>query len=522
MRILIALILLATTCLADSTGMPGTGGGGADPLAIYTDGTRTTTAQIPFALGLSQGSDTQFILDNDDALTRQLWFELATNRVELTNPEIGGKTKIHGYNRIELTTNSKSWTLLDAGSSIITFDIDFAGTTNIFDNAVTLTGGPVTASFMTASRPVVTDGSKNLVSGSVAAPILLTAGAFELDYNTTNLKLTASKLNTIQDIATTSAPTFLDLTLGDNSASDISITFDATNNGSLTWISSTKELALSPSAQNPFHYPGYESGYNITDIDNSASGRSAFQAWNKPGAASYPNGFWGGVYNEDTGVADFTGGLGLAGYNIMTANSAYTVSGDLIGTAASNEITGTGMTLSGTSKLIGLDVSGTSGGGSVTGMSSAKAPIGIRVNNNSIAGTDSYGIRFEKQTAGSTNNMEAFFVTNGGTYFRAATQKITSSAASTLDIDTATTGNLRVGGTAEYTWDASKFNIQANILDITTGKAEMPAATALPATCTIGEYFQDTDSNDCANTGGGDGAICVCKAANTWVLVANI
>lgn len=46
--------------------------------------------------------------------------------------------------------------------------------------------------------------------------------------------------------------------------------------------------------------------------------------------------------------------------------------------------------------------------------------------------------------------------------------------------------------------------------------------TALPGTCATGQYFQDTDSDDCANTGGGDGAVCVCKTTNTWALVQNI
>lgn len=56
--------------------------------------------------------------------------------------------------------------------------------------------------------------------GLAASPaITLTDGGaggnltFGLDYNTTNLKLTASKLNTIQDIATSSSPTFANLTL---------------------------------------------------------------------------------------------------------------------------------------------------------------------------------------------------------------------------------------------------------------------------------------------------------------------
>lgn len=58
-------------------------------------------------------------------------------------------------------------------------------------------------------------------------------------------------------------------------------------------------------------------------------------------------------------------------------------------------------------------------------------------------------------------------------------------------------------------------------VDVGGGKLELPNATALPATCTVGELFHDTDSNDCINTGGGDGALCICKTTNTWALISN-
>lgn len=58
-------------------------------------------------------------------------------------------------------------------------------------------------------------------------------------------------------------------------------------------------------------------------------------------------------------------------------------------------------------------------------------------------------------------------------------------------------------------------------IDAGAGKFELPNGTAIPATCTVGELFQDTDSNDCINTGGGDGALCICKTTNTWALISN-
>ena len=57
--------------------------------------------------------------------------------------------------------------------------------------------------------------------------------------------------------------------------------------------------------------------------------------------------------------------------------------------------------------------------------------------------------------------------------------------------------------------------------DAGAAKLELPNGTTIPATCTVGEVFADTNSNDCADSGGGDGALCICKSANTWALVAN-
>lgn len=49
-----------------------------------------------------------------------------------------------------------------------------------------------------------------------------------------------------------------------------------------------------------------------------------------------------------------------------------------------------------------------------------------------------------------------------------------------------------------------------------------PSGTSLPGTCSTGSQFLDTDSDDCADTGSGDGALCFCKTSNTWVLVKDL
>jgi len=51
------------------------------------------------------------------------------------------------------------------------------------------------------------------VSYAFNIPLVISGGIVSLNYNNTNLKLTSNQLNTIQDIATTSSPTFNQLTL---------------------------------------------------------------------------------------------------------------------------------------------------------------------------------------------------------------------------------------------------------------------------------------------------------------------
>jgi len=60
--------------------------------------------------------------------------------------------------------------------------------------------------------------------------------------------------------------------------------------------------------------------------------------------------------------------------------------------------------------------------------------------------------------------------------------------------------------------------VTAADMDVTT-TLNVPSGTILPATCTASEIFLDTDSDDCADTGGGSGSACVCTAANTWTQI---
>lgn len=49
----------------------------------------------------------------------------------------------------------------------------------------------------------------------------------------------------------------------------------------------------------------------------------------------------------------------------------------------------------------------------------------------------------------------------------------------------------------------------------------VPSGTDLPATCGTGQLFQDTNDNACTDTNDGDGALCICKSADSWAVVSN-
>lgn len=78
------------------------------------------------------------------------------------------------------------------------------------------------------------------------------------------------------------------------------------------------------------------------------------------------------------------------------------------------------------------------------------------------------------------------------------------------------------------TWNVSDLGVASGLTGITsTGRVDFGAASltipngnSLPGLCSSGQLFQDTDSDDCADTGAGDGALCICKAGS-WTLISN-
>jgi hypothetical protein len=103
-------------------------------------------------------------------------------------------------------------TTAQTGPCVLTLPQNISNTSSPVFNLLTLTG-------LTASRYVKTNGSSVLttvatipitdITGITASlPLQYSAGTFSIDYNTTNMKLTSNRLNTIQDIATSANPQF--------------------------------------------------------------------------------------------------------------------------------------------------------------------------------------------------------------------------------------------------------------------------------------------------------------------------
>ena len=110
-----------------------------------------------------------------------------------------------------------AWTFTDALvlSGDLTVGDDLVVTDQVTFSAMTIAG------FVKNNSSGVLSGGNSVDISSdtnlaVTAPITLTGDTLAFSHNTTNLQITATELNTIQDIATSSSPTFASMTLTGN------------------------------------------------------------------------------------------------------------------------------------------------------------------------------------------------------------------------------------------------------------------------------------------------------------------
>jgi hypothetical protein len=141
---------------------------------------------------------------------------------------VSGDTGIISANSIDFSELKNALTLdanLTIDATLNNYSINFDSGTLFVDtnnNRIGIgTTNPATALDLGAGIITTTGGtSTNWNSAyvkrvdSFTAPLALTSNVASLNYNTTNLKLTTNALDTIQDIATTSAPTFSTISTG--------------------------------------------------------------------------------------------------------------------------------------------------------------------------------------------------------------------------------------------------------------------------------------------------------------------
>ena len=199
-------------------------------------------------------------------------------------------------------------------------------------------------------------------------------------------------------------------------------------------------LSVRRSDDKYFQYPGYAARFavNATQVTDYES-PVAFSAFINAGAnTSELYGFWGGVYDQGTAFNISSQAIGILCYNYMGGSNARTIA-DLLGGDFTSEL---GSNITGNNAI----------GGRFQGIVAATSATytnayGILVKGSGATGgtiTNDYGIRVEA-LSGATNSYPIFLNAAGAINFRAGTQAIWSSAASTLDTTTNTTWNWKIG-----------------------------------------------------------------------------
>ena len=141
-----------------------------------------------------------------------------TSIQKIANPALTGAVTLSEGSGVTITQVGQNITFAASFGTV-----DISSQTNLaVTSPIVLTGDTLSLGTIDISA------NTNL---AVTSPIVLTGDTLSIDYNTTNLKITSSQLNTIQDIATASAPTFAGLTL----SGDLTYSADVTVNiGSAT------------------------------------------------------------------------------------------------------------------------------------------------------------------------------------------------------------------------------------------------------------------------------------------------
>ena len=223
------------------------------------------------------------------------------------------------------------------------------------------------------------------------------------------------------------------------------LNFDSTKDALVEWRNELDAnqwtLSVRRSDDTYFQYPGYAARFlvNATQVTDYES-PVAFSAFINAGAnTSELYGFWGGIYDTGSAAKNITAqGIGILCYNYLAGSNARTIA-DIVGGDFTTEM---GSNITGTNAI----------GGRFQGIVAASSATytntyALYVKPSGASGatvTNDYGIRLEAFSC-ATNSYPIFLNSAGAINFRAGTQAIWSSAASTLDLTSTTTYNFKIG-----------------------------------------------------------------------------
>jgi len=358
---------------------------------------------------------------------------------------IGTSTNLTGVysgcttNTVDLGTSSNKWKDLHVGTSIYTPSIQLSG--------------------LTASSLTCTDASKNLASASV---------------NSTNLTFSASTLNTIQNIATSSSPTFSALTLTGGltttGPSTIGISADSSN--------CTIEIGDGPGSKSI-----YVGSSNTTSITRIMGGSGGILIGSEPGASVTTNIGTGSSGNQyvnlgtNSNATSSVSIAGLGGFQCNTYTGTINVSSDSVATTV-NVATGAGvktLTLGSTNTSSVTTLQSGTGNTYVSSVGSvfitAQSPNVVDINSDNNAGYTRIGVgsAFKAVDIGSTNttSQTRIYAGSGGLELASTGATTINSSTGTMSISSdgvSTTVNVATGaGVKTLTLGSNTSSSQTSI-----------------------------------------------------------
>lgn len=414
---------------------------------------------------------------------------------------VGSGSNTRGYVRVAESGTTSRFTLTsnDARLSLYVeknFEVDGTGW---FDGPLNVAGATTLASSLTGilkatSGLVATASSADLLTAigtidissntnlAVSSPITLTGDTVGFDFNTNNTWGGTQRWN---NTATVADDTKLYLGHNGGGFGNVSLWMDAGGTGNLrleaeNTFSGAWEIfpdyhsllvSVGGSLASPIINPtGTSDAFSVRKQSSSSAIRAMVvqSEWN--GTSTSAN----AIQGQNIFVSTSTSATGsLTGSNALRANRAVvrhraTSAGATVANAiasASQIVMDAGTAAMTNGYAVNIEAP------SIGLASTLTSYYGLYIASGGVSGTitNNYQAFIQELSAG-TNRYELWMDGGGGIFFRAGTQQIYSSAASTLDFDSATTINARIGGTTEFSISSSLIDIPSNDLALASDK----------------------------------------------------